>query len=383
MKIIYDAGIDLSTFGGAVTHVIEKSRALIGEHVQVEIWAIKKPEQNINPKIKIVELIQPDFKRLRHLKFMLYEMASALKLLGIKKRDTVYLIRQRIYSLASLFVSRIKGIPVVYEVNDNTFDQLRLEKKLTLLKKIFIYFIYFWAMRFSSKVLTLTEDIKDYVADSFNLHRTKISVVPVGCNLGVFYPQDRDHCKRKLHLSKNKQYLLNVSTFTAWSGIDVIIRIMSVIKKYRDDVQVILVGDGRHKENYIKLANKLGVSDFLFFVGRIPYNDVPAYINASDLCFCVKAEGLLTTSPTRLFEYLSCGKPVIVTKGYKRTIDIESFIEITSDSVEDSAKRIHTLLDNKSELIRLGKISSKYAQKNVSWGTIARQITDCLWALIN
>lgn len=84
--------------------------------------------------MSIVHIERPVFGW-RHLDYLLYEPASAMRLIVRARRYSVYLVRQRIHTLISVVAARVRGIPVFYKVNDNTVDQMKLEGKLNYLKK--------------------------------------------------------------------------------------------------------------------------------------------------------------------------------------------------------------------------------------------------------
>ena len=54
-----------------------------------------------------------------------------------------------------------------------------------------------------------------------------------------------------------------------------------------------------------------------YFVGRVPHEDVPAYLCASDigLSFVRSSYATISRSPTKIPEYLACGLPIIANKG--------------------------------------------------------------------
>ena len=70
----------------------------------------------------------------------------------------------------------------------------------------------------------------------------------------------------------------------------------------------------------------LGLADFIVFTGRLPYERVPIYIGASDV-----GVGPLTrtlnakngSSAMKVYEYVSCGRPVVVS----RLPGIEDWVE--------------------------------------------------------
>lgn len=93
-----------------------------------------------------------------------------------------------------------------------------------------------------------------------------------------------------------------------YKGFDVLIEAMQ-----HTDAFLILGGDGALRPQLEQQAVAIGVSDRVFFSGRIPEEDLAAYFNACDV-FC-----LPSVEPSEAFglvqlEAMACGKPVVCTQ---------------------------------------------------------------------
>ena len=93
-----------------------------------------------------------------------------------------------------------------------------------------------------------------------------------------------------------------------YKGFDVLIEAMQ-----HTDAFLILGGDGPLRPQLERQAAAMGVSDMVFFSGRIPEDDLAAYFNACDV-FC-----LPSVEPSEAFglvqlEAMACGKPVVCTQ---------------------------------------------------------------------
>ena len=93
-----------------------------------------------------------------------------------------------------------------------------------------------------------------------------------------------------------------------YKGFDVLMEAMQ-----HTDAFLILGGDGPLRPQLERQAAAMGVSDRVFFSGRIPEDDLAAYFNACDV-FC-----LPSVEPSEAFglvqlEAMACGKPVVCTQ---------------------------------------------------------------------
>ena len=63
------------------------------------------------------------------------------------------------------------------------------------------------------------------------------------------------------------------------------------------------------------MARDLGIQDRVRFFGRVSYESVPDFIGAGDLGICPftrRRNERIGTSPMKVYEYVACGRPVVV-----------------------------------------------------------------------
>jgi glycosyltransferase involved in cell wall biosynthesis len=79
------------------------------------------------------------------------------------------------------------------------------------------------------------------------------------------------------------------------------------------NVLFLLVGEGAEKERILSLARFRGLTN-VRFVDQQPREKVPAYISASDACLVLlrRTELFKTVLPTKMLEFMSCARPVIL-----------------------------------------------------------------------
>ena len=75
----------------------------------------------------------------------------------------------------------------------------------------------------------------------------------------------------------------------------------------------LFVGEGADKEQLISEAKKRGLSNVIFLPQQ-PREKVPSIIRASDICLVLlrKADVFKTVIPTKMLEFMACGRPVIL-----------------------------------------------------------------------
>jgi glycosyltransferase involved in cell wall biosynthesis len=102
----------------------------------------------------------------------------------------------------------------------------------------------------------------------------------------------------------------HVGLFYRWDRLDVLIEVAKSIRGRHPNVKVLLVGDGPEMEHLRQTAFRLGMEREVIFSGPVPRDDVPAYIDAMDIC--VLPDSNAFGSPIALFEFMAMGKPCVV-----------------------------------------------------------------------
>lgn len=112
--------------------------------------------------------------------------------------------------------------------------------------------------------------------------KVPMRVIPTGVRIPEYGPENRLALRRQLKLKGDDVVLLSLSRLSKEKSIDEIIRSFPTIKAAVPKAQLVIVGDGPHREELEILAqetNALGIQ----FVGEVDYQDVNAYYQMADV----------------------------------------------------------------------------------------------------
>lgn len=146
----------------------------------------------------------------------------------------------------------------------------------------------------------------------------------------------------------------------------------------RDDVVLRIVGDGDRMPALERLVETEGLQDVVEFVGLVPRESVPGFIEDAEIGLApIKAdEALAYAVPTKSFEYMASGVPVIATG----IGEIESLVETSNagtvvDTDPDAiAAAMERLLDDPAERGRLGTNGRQHIVEHYDRAVIARKL---------
>jgi glycosyltransferase involved in cell wall biosynthesis len=138
---------------------------------------------------------------------------------------------------------------------------------------------------------------------SWGVDPGKITVIHNAIRPAPVPQETKSDARRRLSLPDSR-LLLTVTRLTPYKGVDYLIQAVTRLK----DTHLLVVGDGPSGRELTKLAGRLGVSERVRFLGRIPRNQLPAFYRAADYTVLYAGgEGLSHT----LLESLQVGTPVI------------------------------------------------------------------------
>ena len=202
-----------------------------------------------------------------------------------------------------------------------------------------------------------------------NLGINNFTVIPNGFDPDVFFMKDPMSCRNTLGLPHSSKIILTVGTLTPIKGHKFLLDAFKKIIYKRDDVYLVIAGDGKLKNDLIKHAKFLGIPDKVLFAGWIPHNKVADWMNACDI-FVLPS--LNEGNPTVMFECLGCGKPFVGTRvgGIPEVIISEKLgILVEPKNHEQLADAILKALDKEWDK----EYILNYA-KQFTWDEIAKSI---------
>lgn len=194
---------------------------------------------------------------------------------------------------------------------------------------------------------------------------TPVIVIPNGFSEDLFYPQDRDECRKKLDLPLDRKIILTVGNLVDVKGHKYLIEAMEHLSKQRTDILCVIVGSGFLQaalEEQIKVAR---LEESVFLAGGKPHEEIPMWMNACDV-FVLPS--LNESFGIVQIEAMACGKPVVGTYngGSEEIIlaDKNGLLCPTRDP-ERLAEGIKDALNRKWDISEISDVSNRYSWENV------------------
>ena len=286
-------------------------------------------------------------------------------------------------------MDQFKPKPIVWEINSSAEEmifrnhQSILKNKFSILKKIKAYrklrrvkkdvrkdeeFRCLYAKNVSS-ACCVSSALAEYAKRKLKI--SSCNVIPNGSNPIFFSPEKKnDHVYNDC--PEHFKVLYAGDSRWPWQGFPIITKLANYALKHDQQILFIILDNSPDP----KPMNQ----DNLRLISQVPYSNVPEYIASADVCLCIYDDFKWSSlgfhlSPLKLFDYLSCGKPVIGSNFGQISEIIEDGENgfLTSNNVEEIYQKIKFLKDNKQSLKRMGSIAREKVKSQLSWHHTAQQ----------
>lgn len=319
-----------------------------------------------------------------------YVFISALIVLVRQKKRVDVIYRRHTLFNSEYILARMFRIPLIKEVNGLVTDDIEMMGWGNKISLRIMGIIEKYNMRKADKIIVITQGLKETLCKDYGIPSDKIAVIPNGTNIDLFRPMDTQVARDRLNLDKKYSYICFVGAFNMWSGIENIAKAAPMVLYECPNTRFLFIGDGVRRQELLSFAKQIDIVDKIIFTGMVPYQEVPLYINASDICVCPGGENFRNNrvgggSPLKLPEYMSCAKPVIVGSLVELSEEIMhsgSGIIVDIGSAEDLAKACIFLLKNDEARKEMGEKGRKVAIEKYSWIRSAEKIVEVCQSVI-
>ena len=176
-------------------------------------------------------------------------------------------------------------------------------------------------------------------------------------------------------IKENVTHVLYAGTFSNVTGIDTLLEAISMVDN--DQMEFWFSGKGDLEESIISASRKDSRIKYLGFMDENEYFDVlkrtHVFINPRNMTLPQNRNNF----PSKVLEYLACGRPVVSTKfpGYKNFENNFIFCENDANSLADSIVRAGRL--SEVDLQRYYNMNAEKA-KNYSWEKQVEKVIDLI-----
>ena len=325
----------------------------------------------------------------RMLNYTSFCASSATTGLFLHRPDVVIATSpQLLVGLSGWWLARCNGVPFVFEVRDLWPESLAavgvssqnspLHRSLAKIAG-FLY-------RSCDRLVVVTPAFKEYLIEHWHVPEEKIFVVENGVETSLFSRLAPNLAIRRELGAEGKFVASYIGTMGNAHGLETLLEAATLLRERAPNVLFLLVGEGAEKARIVSLARSRGLAN-VRFVGQQAREKIPAYITASDACLVLlkKSELFKTVLPTKMLEFMSCARPVILgVDGHARKVleQANAGIFITPEDPAALADAVMQLADDPALRESLGRNGRQHVLQYFSRQHTAKIYLDVLQDLL-
>jgi colanic acid biosynthesis glycosyl transferase WcaI len=318
-------------------------------------------------------------------------VSAGLRGLTLPRPDVIIATSpQLLVGLAGWWIAFAREILFVFEVRDlwpESLTAVGVGSEDSLLHHALAAIARFLYDR-ADHIVVVTSAFKEHLIHHWRVPAEKIAIVENGVETDLFSPQPHtaDSEMRRQFAAENKFVVCYVGTMGMAHGLETLLAAASSLQRSHPDVMFLLVGEGAEKERIKQLAQAQGLSN-IRFLDQQPREKIPAIISASNACLVLlkKTDVFKTVIPTKMLEFMSCSRPVIVgVDGEARRIVEEAGagIAIEPENSQALARAIQQLASNPQLCADLGQKGRNHILQHFSRAETAQKYLQILQNLI-
>ena len=276
--------------------------------------------------------------------------------------------------LPALFLKYIFKGKIILDIDDLDFEYYPRGPRRHLVR----FFLKLFPRHFDV-ITTHNNHVRNFIIDELGISSERVYFLPQGIETEQFLSADPDHrYQTKWNLNSGDNVVVYSASLGITSDFQHVLPMLVDFLKGRDDVKVLVIGDGVRRPYFVKEIEAYGLQERMVFAGYIPHADMPGVLKLAKV-------GINYMAPTRanqcrasikVREYLAAGLSVVCNPVGDAEI-FEDYVTFCS-SIEEFPDAMSKALEGRTQ--DRVKAAQRFVELHYSW---PRLIEDFLTYLGN
>lgn len=216
-------------------------------------------------------------------------------------------------------------------------------------------------------IVTTGEALREQLARDNHIPNERMASVPTGIDSDRFTPGDRGSARRALHLPETLTLVGIVATLRSWKGHRFLIEAVAGLN--RDDVGLVIVGDGPQRSALERQVSETGLRERIWMPGN--QRDVLPWLRALDI-FCLPSyanEGV----PQALVQASLVALPSVTTAVGaigEAAVHERTALIVQPQDANELARALTRLIDDPALRMRLGAAARDWCRHRFAYETM-------------
>jgi glycosyltransferase involved in cell wall biosynthesis len=228
----------------------------------------------------------------------------------------------------------------------------------------------------SATIIASTSHVMKKQVETLVNKEREIAITPFGVDCKKFTPID-DKGDDVFRIG-------TVKSLYPTYGISYLIEAFAIaMKKGMKNAELIIIGDGKQKCELEKLCRTLKIDDYVRFIGKIPHENIPKWLNTFHV---FAALSVFESFGVSIIEASACGLPVVVSDAgglQEVVIDGETGFIVPKCDPNAAAEKILHLYENSALRNNMGRNGRNFVLKNYEWKENVDRIEELYMNIVN
>ena len=288
---------------------------------------------------------------------------------------------------AGLPAARRLNVPLVYEVRTLWGESAVVEDGLkpNSWKHRLVWRFELGAMQRADLVIPISAGIRDELVLR-GVSRDKLEVVPNGVDSAQFEPMARDESLAARSGLSGRFVVGFIGSVLKLEGLATLLEAHRICRLQRNDIALVIVGDGPERAKLEADARRMGLADVVF-AGKVPHDEVRRWYSVMDVMVYPRVRAVVSerVTPLKPLEAMALGK-VCVGSDVGGLLELirhdDTGVIFRSEDAGDLAAALLGLSTDPARAERLRQAASVFVKQEREWSTIIRRYVDLYPRLI-
>jgi len=211
-----------------------------------------------------------------------------------------------------------------------------------------------------------------------------VALIPNCVDTKIFRPRSRSLALIKmLNFDSEDTVVVFSGHITEEKGLDVLAYAAKIVTKQHKNIKFLVIGDGPLKNEMETLVDTLDLQSFFRFTGFLDVEALAEYLSLADICVAPYKpmphyEIMQIETPLKVVQYMSMGKPVIMSRVSSKNVVSWSGGGILIDPGDPKklAEAIVNLIEDEKSRKIMGRKGREYVKRNLGWNLMAKKLIE-------